>query len=199
MVQIIRAKILGTDGNILKKFLNKNYIQKYLTPEEIDFIEKLPPKDWVGKLEMLRDFKEEPIEKKQTETTGYDPLYVYDNIFFYNAQDFARYIYCKENNVNAIDWVRKNKGEKFMRQYKKKTDKDFKRRILLINTLDDIPLKVYEKRNDNIKIKLYCSKCGRADFQSPKTVLHFNNLLCKSCRRKLLAKQKGRKNEQHNN
>lgn len=192
MIQIIRAKILGTDGAILKKYLNKNFIQKYLTPEEIAFVEKLPPKDWVGKLEMLRDYKEPEIEKKTQDTNalGYDPLYVCDNIFFYNAQDFARYIYCKENNVNAIDWVRKNKGEKYMKQHRRKTDKDFKRRVLLITSPDDIPLKVYEKRNDNIKIKLYCSKCGKADFQSPKTVLHFNNLLCKSCRRKLIKKSK---------
>lgn len=191
MTQIIRAKILGTDGAILRKFLNKDYIQKYLTPEEIAFVESLPPDTWVGKLEMLRDYKDpEPTSRgeESKKVTGFDPLYVCDNIFFYNAQDFARYIYCKENNVNAVDWVRKHKGDKFLKQHRKKTDRDFKRKVLLIDSLDDIPLKVYEKRNDNIKIKLYCSQCGKADFQSPKTVLHFNNLLCKQCRRKVIKK-----------
>lgn len=182
MIKILKAKILDNSGEILKKFLNKNYIQKYLTPEEIAFIELLPPKDWVEKLEFIKNYKYTETKNKAL-IAEYNPAYVFDNIKFDNIQDLARYIYCKENNINAVDWVRKNLGPKYLRQFRKKNDKDFKRNMLEIKCQDDIPVKVYENRNVNIKIKLHCSKCGCVDYQSPKTVLHFNNLLCKRCRR----------------
>ena len=189
MIEVIKAKILGTDGEILKKFLNKNYIQKYLTLEEIAYIEKLPPQDWIEKLEFIKNYKVSIIDNKSKTKNvlkEYDPEYIIDNIMFYNIQDFARYLYCKHNNINAIDWVRKNLGPKYFKQFKKKNDKIFKRNIIEIKNQDDIPIIVYEHRNANIKIKIHCTKCGCVDYQSPKTILHFNNLLCKRCRRKLI-------------
>lgn len=188
MIEVLKAKILGTNGEILKKFLNKNYIQKYLTLEEIAYIEKLPPQDWIEKLEFIKNYKVSIIDNKSKTKNvlkEYDPEYIIDNIMFYNIQDFARYLYCKHNNINAIDWVRKNLGPKYFKQFKKKNDKNFKRNIIEIKNEDDIPIIVYEHRNANIKIKIHCTKCGCVDYQSPKTILHFNNLLCKRCRRKI--------------
>lgn len=182
MIEVLKAKILNSDGEILKKFLNKNYIQKYLTLEEIAFVESLPPEDWVEKLEFIKNYKC-PKPKSKMEIVKYNPAYVFDKIRFENIQDLARYIYCKENNINAVKWVREHFGPKYLRQFRKKNDKDFKRNVMEVKSIDDIPVKVYEKRNTNIKIKLYCSECGCVDYQSPKTVLHFNNLLCKRCRR----------------
>lgn len=75
-------------------------------------------------------------------------------------------------------------GGKYLKQFKKKRDKDFKRTIIEVENESDIKSKVFEKRNANVKIKFYCKSCGAVDYQSPKTVLHFNNLLCGSCRRK---------------
>lgn len=183
MIEILKAKVFDEKGNVLKKFLNKNYVNKYFTTEELDFIENLPPEEWVDKLDFLKNYKD-TSSKKKAAIAEYNPSYVFEGIRFNNIQDLARYVYCKENNINAVDWVRKNKGVKYLRQFKKKNDKDFKRNIIEVKSEDDIPVKVYEKRNANIKIKLHCSKCGCVDYQSPKTVLHFNNLLCKRCRRK---------------
>lgn len=184
MIEVIKAKVLGTDGEILKKFLNKNYIQKYLTPEEISYIEKLPPETWIEKLEFIKNYKNKIKKINKLNIKEYDPEYVIDNIKFYNIQDFARYLYCKHNNVNAVNWVRINLGPKYFKQFKKKNDKDFKRNIIEVTNEDDIPIIVYEYRNKNIKIKFHCTKCGCVDYQSPKTILHFDNLLCKRCRRK---------------
>ena len=187
MIEVIKANILGTNGEILKKFLNKNYIQKYLTLEEIAYIEKLPPQDWIEKLEFIKNYKiSTSINKSKIKNIlkEYNPKYVMDNMVFYSIQDFARYLYCKQNDINAIDWVRKNLGPKYFKQFKKKNDKNFKRNIIEIKNEDDIPIIVYEHRNENIKIKIHCTKCGCVDYQSPKTILHFNNLLCKRCRRK---------------
>lgn len=181
---ILKAKIVGTDGNVLKKFLNKNYIQKYLNEDEIKYVESLPGDTWVDKLEYIKNTEYDIKEEKQPTAKKEDPKYVIDGVSFSNVMDLARFVYCKENNIDAVAWVRKTKGPKFFKQHRKKTNEDFKRKVLEINRQEDIPLKVWQRRNDNIKIKLYCTECGRADFQSPKTVLHFNNLLCKSCRRK---------------
>lgn len=180
---IIKSKVLGTDGNVLKKFLNKNYIQKYLNDEEIQCVEDLPGDTWVDKLEYLKTVEynaKDDVKQVKRE----DPKYVVDNISFNNVMDLSRYLYCKENNIDAVAWVRKTKGSKYFKQHRKKTNEDFKRKILEIDKQEDIPLKVWQHRNDNIKIKFYCTECGKADFQSPKTVLHFNNLLCGACRRK---------------
>lgn len=182
MIEILKAKIINDKGEVLKKFTNRQFVQKYFTPEELTFIESLPPENWIDKLNFIKDYK--AVKTPSTLVAEYSPSYVYSNIKFDNIQDLARYIYCKENNVDALSWVRENKGPKYLKHFRKKNDKDFKRPIIEIHKLEDIPVVVYEKRNVNIKIKLYCRKCGCVDYQSPKTVLHFNDLLCKRCRRK---------------
>lgn len=191
-IRLLKAKILGTDGKIVKKFLNKDYRQKYFTPDEIEFIDALGAPDWEGKLKMAvalgddgqkAECKTVPVPRRQ-------PLYVYDGKDFFNIEDLARYIYCQKNGIDAVKWVRKNINPKYFHQFRKKTDKDFKRKIYLIETVDDIKTKVYPLRNSNVKIKLFCEKCGRADYQAPKVVLHFGNLYCKSCRRKMIKEAK---------
>lgn len=188
MIDILKAKIFDQDGNILKKYLNKQYIAKYLTVEEIDFIQKLPGSTWEEQLSQLKKYSFKKYEAPVKTVKHIDPKYSIDGFNFYSIEDFARYLYCKENDIDALSIMKKKKGMKFFEQHKRKTDKSFKRKVFQIDTKDDIPLKVYEKRNSNIKIKLYCTECGRADYQSPRTVLHFNNLLCKQCRRKLMKK-----------
>lgn len=186
MIQILKAKIFDEKNNILKKYLNKKFIQKYLTQEEIEFVEKLQGNSWEEKLLQLKKFQSIKTQSKQKNKSS--PLYVYNGIKFFSAIDIANHIYCEENQINSLQWLYKTKGKNFLKNFKKKRESDIKRKILEVSTEEEIPIKIYEKRNSNIKIKFYCKNCGVVDFQSPKTVLHFNNLLCGSCRRKLLKK-----------
>lgn len=184
MVETLIAKIFNEKGEILKKFLNKNYIQKYLTNDEISFLEKLPGDTWEEKLTNLNKYKDGNNDKKINNKITKEPLYIYDDIKFYNVRDFAFYVYCKENNIDVFNWIYKNKGKNFFKSHKRKKDYNFKRKILEVKSVNDILTKVYEKRNDNIKVKLVCEKCCCVDYQSPKTLYHFKNMLCKRCRRK---------------
>lgn len=94
------------------------------------------------------------------------------------------------NNIQIITkeeikecFVQLRKKRIKLSQFKRKIDEDIKRKIIELNDSSEIPT-IHEKRNSNIKIKFFCEKCHRVDFQSPKTVLHFGNLYCSSCRRR---------------
>lgn len=108
----------------------------------------------------------------------------------YNGENFWVYkeAIIKANNIKLyfqkdikpyIDYVRNKYGKNFLKQFKK--DKNSKRKIIEIENEDDIK-SLFEKRNSNIKIKYNCSNCGVTELHSVRTVLHFNNLLCRKCR-----------------
>lgn len=183
-LEVLKAKIFNEKNEVLKKFLNRNYIQKYLTPEEIQYIDNLPAAAWEDKLTSLKDAQSTASDFNVIQ--GYKPKYVYDDKNFYSAEDLANYVYCKKNNVDSFKYVYKIFGPRFFKNVQKKQEYDCKRKIVEIKSEEDINLKVYENRNSNVKIKYFCKKCGRLVLQSPKTVLHFKDLLCPSCRRKKL-------------
>ena len=94
------------------------------------------------------------------------------------------------NNITLIsdDEIKKyfkyvyNKyGKNYLKQFKVKTDKDFKRQIIEVKQLSEVD-DLYEKRNSNVKIKYFCQNCGKVKYLSIKEFLHFKDLKCKKCR-----------------
>lgn len=113
----------------------------------------------------------------------------------------------KENNINIISkedmkkvliYIRKKYGKKYLKQFRRRTDRDIKRKIIDILEEEDIDKLLYEKRNSTAKAKFVCRRCDCVAFQSARTLLHFGTLYCNTCRRRLKKEGKPYKKEKTN-
>lgn len=101
-----------------------------------------------------------------------------------------------ENNIKVMsyedikpimDYLYNKYGKNVFKQYKVKTDKDFKRKIISINSLEEAS----QYKNDNIKLSYFCKECNLKVITSFINVDYFKDMLCKRCRlKKIDANQK---------
>jgi hypothetical protein len=94
----------------------------------------------------------------------------------------------KKHNV-AILWhddikpflyyIRGKYGAKYLKSFKQKTCRDYKRKIIPVDTVED----AFPYRNDNVKFSYTCKKCGRKVITTYFILDHFKDYLCKKCRK----------------
>ena len=78
-----------------------------------------------------------------------------------------------------IKWVQDKFGKKYIGQFKQKTKEDIKRQVIEFTTIED----AYKYRNSNVKFHYTCSQCGQDVYTTWYLVNHFNDRLCKHCRK----------------
>ena len=81
-----------------------------------------------------------------------------------------------------LKYVRDKYGDNYLRQFKKKSKNDYKRKIIDIKTIRE----VFELRNKNIKVSYSCLSCNDQVITSVSNVQHHPDFLCKTCRKKQL-------------
>ena len=96
---------------------------------------------------------------------------------------------CKKNNIKIISesemkpiikWVQNKYGKKYVQQFKQKTEKDIKRQIIEFSSLEE----TFKYRNSNVRFHYKCRECGQDVYTTYYLLSHFNDNLCKHCRKK---------------
>ena len=78
-----------------------------------------------------------------------------------------------------IKWVQDKFGKKYVKQFKQKTEKDIKRQIIEFTSVEE----AFKYRNSNIKFHYKCINCGQDVYTTWYLATHFNDRLCKHCRK----------------
>ena len=184
-------KKIAPHGKLLYKYTKEIYIQKYLTVDELEIISLLPGNTLYFKLKnAVKLYKKEntatkpKIKKKSKQDSGYK--YKYKDKFFKKKQDLLFYIYFKEFKKKSEDLLEcklaifKKYGKNYLKQFRLKNEKDIKRKIVEYTSKDD----VFQYRNDNVKLHYVCKSCSVDVYTTYYLATHFNDFLCKHCRKK---------------
>lgn len=95
---------------------------------------------------------------------------------------------CKRENIIVlsledmkpiIKFVQDKYGKTFVSQFKQKSANSFKRKIVEFTSLQNI----YQYRNDNIRFHYKCRRCQRDVYTTYFLIDHFNDRMCKHCRK----------------
>lgn len=131
-------------------------------------------------------------------------MYTYNGVSFRSSLELAYYIYCRDNGFDICEtdlyiritngtvsekdadriyrFVYHKHGRNFLKKFKDKTAKDFKRKVVEYDgTLESIS----KYRNRTVKVHYRCSSCSKDVFTTWRIVNHFDDGLCKRCRKKL--------------
>ena len=190
-------KKIAPNGKLLYKYTKEIYIQKYLTVDELEIVSLLPGNTLYSKLKnAVKLYKKESTvtkpkikKKKSKQDSGYK--YKYKNKFFKKKQDLLFYIYSEEFKRKSEDLLEcklaifKKYGKNYLKQFRLKNEKDIKRKIVEYTSKDD----VFQYRNDNVKLHYVCKSCSVDVYTTYYLATHFNDFLCKHCRKRALLKQ----------
>jgi hypothetical protein len=77
-------------------------------------------------------------------------------------------------------YVRGKYGVNYLKSFRRKTYKDYKRKIIPVNTVEE----AFPYRNDNVRFSFICKKCGEKVATTYFILDHFKDFLCKRCRKK---------------
>ena len=184
-------KKIAPNGKLLYKYTKEIYIQKYLTVDELEIVSLLPGNTLYSKLKnAVKLYKKEsaitkPKVKKSKQDSGYK--YKYKDKFFKKKQDLLLYIYSEEFKKKSEDILEcklaifKKYGKNYLKQFRLKNERDIKRKIVEYTSKDD----VFQYRNDNIKLHYVCKSCSVDVYTTYYLATHFNDFLCKHCRKKV--------------
>ena len=82
------------------------------------------------------------------------------------------------------DFIENNNLEKILKNYLKQlrlqNEKDIKRNIVEYTSKDE----VFQYRNSNVKLHYICKSCSVDVYTTYYLATHFNDFLCKHCRKK---------------
>lgn len=222
----IARRITKDDGRtILYKYKHTQFVQKYFTQEEIAYLKSMNEDSLLSAMETIvaradtETLKKEKAAMREAAKPTKSAIryhYRYKEDFFNNVYELAFWIYSEaegktpkwnEDHTGIIvdgvihktyddtyrKWVYHNKGKNYFKQFKLKQYKDFKRKILEYTGPED----AYEYRNHNLRFHYICKECGVDVFPTYHIATHFNDMLCKHCRKKLARskQQEAAKNE----
>lgn len=95
---------------------------------------------------------------------------------------------CKKEHIKVlsesemkpvIKWVQNKFGKKYVKQFKQKTEEDIKRQIIEFTSVEE----AFKYRNSNAKFHYKCINCGQDVYTTWYLATHFNDRLCKHCRK----------------
>ena len=107
-------------------------------------------------------------------------MYIYKGIRFSSAKELAQHIQKEDlgfSNESAFDIVYKRYGRSVLKKYLE--DKKPSRKVIEYPTKDFLGYK-----NKNVKFHYNCKSCGRDVYTTWYLINHFNDNLCKTCRKK---------------
>lgn len=124
--------------------------------------------------------------------------YRYKGEVFDSSWELAYWIYCIDHNINItrkeysnkkfnksniesiLKYIYNRYGKNYLNTFKDKKASDFKRDIIE----SDIPdLEKY--KNKNVRFHYKCRNCGKDVFTTYHILTHFNDGLCKQCRKSM--------------
>lgn len=128
--------------------------------------------------------------------------YRYKNEIFNSSWELAYWIYCmdhdidinkgilshkkfnRENIKNILKYIYHKYGKNYLNSFKDKKASDFKRDIIEADVPD---LEKY--KNKNVRFHYKCNECGKDVFATYHILTHFNDRLCKQCRKLMNKKE----------
>lgn len=165
----LKEKLFDKNNFLYRHFMNTQYIQKYLTQEEIAQIKLFPGKTLLEKMwNMSRDKDQVCI------CPNCNSRVPFNNWF---AGGYGKCPKCNKDFSEKVIISKKQEKKLY-------TGIKSKRKIIEIINYDFESL--FRYRNDNVKFHFICKECGKDVVTSYTTISHTKDWLCKACRKKRL-------------